>query len=134
LTSSSTIEALVACVERRPCHDSFLEKDYGGGRSRLCARLTAARRLYESGQPSPTGPGRARAPVAFFEPCEGTTVYGREGDKLGTVAAFIFDRFTGQTEYIVITIGGQFVCRHQLSAMFGADRREIIGREPAIAR
>ncbi len=37
---------------------------------------------------------------------EGVSVYGRDGDKLGTVAAFVFDRFTGQTEYIVVAIGG----------------------------
>lgn len=37
---------------------------------------------------------------------EGMTVYSREGDKLGSVAAFIFDRFTGQTEYVVVMIGG----------------------------
>ncbi len=37
---------------------------------------------------------------------EGVGVYGRDGDKLGTVAAFVFDRFTGRTEYIVVAIGG----------------------------
>ncbi len=37
---------------------------------------------------------------------EGVAVYGRDGDKLGTVAAFVFDRFTGHTEYIIVAIGG----------------------------
>lgn len=36
---------------------------------------------------------------------EGISVFSRDGDKLGTVAAIMFDRFTGQAEYVVITMG-----------------------------
>lgn len=37
---------------------------------------------------------------------EGVAVYGHDGDKLGAVAAFVFDRSTGQTEYVIVAIGG----------------------------
>ena len=36
---------------------------------------------------------------------EGVPVFGRDGETLGTVAAIIFDRFTGQAEYIVVLMG-----------------------------
>lgn len=36
---------------------------------------------------------------------EGVTVYGRDGDKIGTVAAFMIDRFTGQVDYVVVIMG-----------------------------
>lgn len=36
---------------------------------------------------------------------EGIAVFSRDGDKLGTVAAMMFDRFTGQADYIVIATG-----------------------------
>jgi len=52
------------------------------------------------------GPGEPAPRLLSSNRVEGVAVHSREGDKLGTVAAFIFDRFTGQTEYIVVAIGG----------------------------
>jgi hypothetical protein len=37
---------------------------------------------------------------------EGTAVYGRNGDRLGTIYNFMVDKFTGQVEYAVMTYGG----------------------------
>ncbi len=37
---------------------------------------------------------------------EGTKVYGRDGDKLGTVHNFMVDKRSGQVAYVVISTGG----------------------------
>jgi sporulation protein YlmC with PRC-barrel domain len=37
---------------------------------------------------------------------EGTPVYGREGERLGTVYNFMVDKITGQVEYAVMSYGG----------------------------
>lgn len=37
---------------------------------------------------------------------EGTAVYGRDGDRLGTIYNFMVDKFTGQVEYAVMVYGG----------------------------
>lgn len=37
---------------------------------------------------------------------EGTAVLARDGDKVGTVAAFLIDRFTGRADYIIVAMGG----------------------------
>lgn len=37
---------------------------------------------------------------------EGTLVLSRDGDRLGTVAAFLIDRFSGQVDYVIATMGG----------------------------
>ena len=37
---------------------------------------------------------------------EGTAVYGREGDRLGSIYNFMVDKFSGQVEYAVMTYGG----------------------------
>ena len=37
---------------------------------------------------------------------EGTLVLSRDGDRLGTVAAFLIDRFSGQVDYVVPSMGG----------------------------
>ena len=37
---------------------------------------------------------------------EGTPVYGRDGDRLGTIYNFMVDKFTGQVEYAVMGYGG----------------------------
>ncbi len=37
---------------------------------------------------------------------EGTPVYGRGGDRLGTIYNFMVDKFTGQVEYAVMRYGG----------------------------
>lgn len=37
---------------------------------------------------------------------EGTPVYNRKGDKLGTVEDIMIDKFTGQVGYAVLSFGG----------------------------
>ena len=37
---------------------------------------------------------------------DGTTVYNRTGDKLGTVDHLMIDKFTGHVEYAVMSFGG----------------------------
>ncbi len=37
---------------------------------------------------------------------EGTSVYGRDGDRLGTIYNFMVDKFSGQVEYAVMSHGG----------------------------
>ncbi|MGI4879891.1 MAG: PRC-barrel domain-containing protein [Janthinobacterium lividum] len=37
---------------------------------------------------------------------EGTLVLSRDSDRLGTVAAFLIDRFSGQVDYVVASMGG----------------------------
>ena len=37
---------------------------------------------------------------------DGTAVYNRNGDKLGTVDHMMIDKFTGQVEYAVMSCGG----------------------------
>ena len=37
---------------------------------------------------------------------EGTPVYGRDGDRLGTIYNFMVDKFSGQVEYAVMSHGG----------------------------
>ena len=37
---------------------------------------------------------------------EGTPVYGRGGDRLGTIYNFMVDKFSGQVEYAVMSYGG----------------------------
>ena len=39
---------------------------------------------------------------------EGTTVYNREGEKLGTISRFMVDKRTGQVDYAVLSFGGLF--------------------------
>lgn len=37
---------------------------------------------------------------------EGTTVYGREGSKIGTIYNFMVDKYSGRVEYAVLSYGG----------------------------
>lgn len=37
---------------------------------------------------------------------EGTPVYGREGERLGTIYNFMVDKFSGQVQYAVMSYGG----------------------------
>ncbi|HEV2866024.1 MAG TPA: PRC-barrel domain-containing protein [Allosphingosinicella sp.] len=37
---------------------------------------------------------------------EGTAVYGRRGDRLGTIYNFMVDKYSGQVEYAVMSYGG----------------------------
>lgn len=39
---------------------------------------------------------------------EGTTVYNREGEKLGSIYNFMVDKRSGQAEYAVLQFGGLF--------------------------
>ena len=39
---------------------------------------------------------------------EGTTVYNRQGDKLGTIQNFMVDKLTGKVEYANLSFGGLF--------------------------
>lgn len=39
---------------------------------------------------------------------EGTVVYGRDGDRLGTVRNFMVDKRSGKAEYAVLEFGGLF--------------------------
>jgi sporulation protein YlmC with PRC-barrel domain len=40
------------------------------------------------------------------EKVDGTAVYNRNGDRLGTVDHLMIDKFTGQVEYAVMSFGG----------------------------
>jgi len=42
------------------------------------------------------------------EKVEGTTVYNRTGEKLGTVRNFMVDKRSGKAEYAVLSFGGLF--------------------------
>ena len=37
---------------------------------------------------------------------EGTAVYDRQGERLGTVSSFMVNKFTGQVAYAVMSFGG----------------------------
>ncbi len=39
---------------------------------------------------------------------EGTAVYNRQGEKLGSIYNFMVDKETGEVEYAVLTFGGLF--------------------------
>lgn len=43
---------------------------------------------------------------------EGTSVYGADGEKLGSVERFMVDKMTGQAEYAVLAFGGIFGLGH----------------------
>ena len=36
---------------------------------------------------------------------DGIPIFGRDGDRLGTIAAFMIDRFTGRVDYVVVAMG-----------------------------
>ena len=62
----------------------------------------------------PPPPGPAPAPVATDETdrliasdkVEGTAVYNRQGERLGSVYNFMVDKRSGQVEYAVMSFGG----------------------------
>jgi len=39
---------------------------------------------------------------------EGTTVYDRQGERLGTIHNFMVDKRSGQVDYVVLSFGGLF--------------------------
>lgn len=52
-------------------------------------------------------------PMIASDRVEGTTVYNRNGDKLGTVERFMVDKRSGQAEYAVLAFGGLFGIGHR---------------------
>jgi hypothetical protein len=47
-------------------------------------------------------------PMIASDRVEGTAVYDRQGEKLGTVARFMVDKVSGQAEYAELSFGGLF--------------------------
>ncbi|MBX3594488.1 PRC-barrel domain-containing protein [Sphingomonas sp.] len=45
-------------------------------------------------------------PLIASDRVEGTTVYGRDGEKLGRVERFMVNKISGQAEYAVMSFGG----------------------------
>lgn len=39
---------------------------------------------------------------------EGTAVYNRQGERLGTISNFMVNKYTGEAEYAVLQFGGLF--------------------------
>lgn len=46
------------------------------------------------------------ASLISTEKVDGTAVYNRDGDRLGTVHHLMIDKFTGQVDYAVMSFGG----------------------------
>lgn len=44
---------------------------------------------------------------------EGTAVFNREGERLGTIDHFVVDKISGQAEYAVLAFGGLFGLGHK---------------------
>ncbi len=44
---------------------------------------------------------------------EGTAVYNRDGEKLGSIERFMVDKRSGQAEYAVLSFGGLFGMGHK---------------------
>ena len=69
------------------------------------------RRLREAGsmELDPTGEGVAideTARLIASDKVEGTRVFDRAGEELGTVRNFMVDKYTGQVAYAVLSFGG----------------------------
>ncbi|MBB5685866.1 PRC-barrel domain-containing protein [Sphingobium boeckii] len=47
-------------------------------------------------------------PLIASDRVEGTAVYNRAGEKLGTVSRFMVDKRSGQVDYAVLSFGGLF--------------------------
>lgn len=52
-------------------------------------------------------------PMIASDRVEGTAVYNRNGDRLGTVERFMVDKVSGQAEYAVLAFGGLFGIGHR---------------------
>ncbi len=52
-------------------------------------------------------------PMIASDRVEGTAVYNRAGDRLGTVERFMVDKVSGQAEYAVLAFGGLFGIGHR---------------------
>lgn len=52
-------------------------------------------------------------PMIASDRVEGTAVYNREGERLGTVERFMVDKVSGQAEYAVLAFGGLFGIGHR---------------------
>jgi hypothetical protein len=47
-------------------------------------------------------------PMIASDRVEGTAVYDRQGERLGTIARFMVDKVSGQVEYAELSFGGLF--------------------------
>lgn len=52
-------------------------------------------------------------PMIASDRVEGTAVYSRSGDRLGTVERFMVDKVSGQVEYAVLAFGGVLGIGHR---------------------
>lgn len=52
-------------------------------------------------------------PMIASDRVEGTVVYNRAGERLGTVERFMVDKVSGQVEYAVLAFGGLFGIGHR---------------------
>lgn len=52
-------------------------------------------------------------PMIASDRVEGTAVYNRAGERLGTVERFMVDKASGQAEYAVLAFGGFFGLGHK---------------------
>jgi hypothetical protein len=60
----------------------------------------------QSDQKARTGETDETDRLISSEKVEGTTVYNRAGDNLGSIDHLMIDKFTGQVEYAVMSTGG----------------------------
>jgi PRC-barrel domain len=60
----------------------------------------------ESDSMARTGQADETDRLISSEKADGTAVYNRNGDRLGTVDHLMIDKFTGQVEYAVMSFGG----------------------------
>lgn len=55
---------------------------------------------------NPDGPSTGTTTLASTEKVRGLAVYGRDGDRLGTISELILNKRSGQTAYVILTSGG----------------------------
>jgi hypothetical protein len=56
--------------------------------------------------PAAAGPSVTKKRLIASNRVEGTTVYGRDGHKLGSVHSFMVDKLSGQVAFAVLSFGG----------------------------
>jgi hypothetical protein len=80
----------------------------------------------------PTGVPPATKPVNRFiasNRVEGTTVYGPDGRKVGTVHSFMVDKLTGRVAYAVLSFGGFLGLGQRYHPLPWSSLRYDMGRE-----
>src|SRR5262245_8576868 len=72
---------------------------------------------------------------------EGTTVYNRAGEKLGTVDSIMIDKLSGEVAYAVMSFGGFHGIGNDLSPLSGsgltcdqAMAGDVVGRAPDLLK